>query len=559
MCGDFSTKSIIDDNNQAVDTYDDAESSDFDVQQKAEALALQVMQTADAAGHLAAIQAFDANYPLPPGEGQGEGNPWADLAAAQAAALSAQQTSQANALLTQSDSSADAQETAEQAQADALSAQDDAEAQAEDKQETTDAQSDHDQAVAQAATADGVHDDLPDTLVAPADGPDQTLTADFVRGGYEANEFYVGGNPGVFWQFAGGGGIPELGAPDFLPFGLMLNATAYSWGTAGMLYGYLGSMTPWTPDGSLYMGANLTLDIGTPSVGYSDTPYKLYDLVRGDSLPIQGTFAPAMHFSGAQADLLDLSKAPSAVGAGGYSNSPLPTTTAGTQAANASATSSAPAPMSLSSPAPSAMSQAAAAPAGGVQSGGNTTPQTPQQPASGGEAPAANEGTDSADVSARPEVSATVVIVVLPKEPDPAKEAPNKEDRPTGESDKSTGQPQQELAEPDKKAGAAASTLATAEQRAAAALESRQELVDELGREPTSKELYMHQRNRAAVAIDNLGGVPSELGADIFVAFVPPERNRSPATGRGAGAAWAGGGAYLPLAERPARRRWARR
>ncbi len=511
----------IDDNNQAVDTYDDAESTDFDTQQKAEAQALQVMQAANASGHLAAIDAFDANYPPPPGEGQGEGNPWADLAAAQAAALAAQQTSQADALLTQSNAQADAQEIAEQARADALSSEDDADAQAEDTQETTDAQADHDQAMAQAAVADDVSDDLPDTLIAPTDGPDQTLSADF-KVGYEANDFYLPGRSGD-WESPWQGLIPEQGLPNFMVCSFETQGVALPGPDAAMPWGRIGGSAA-IYSIELY-GLNDVINNGLPPYG-NPQPYGLIDLVRGDSLPISGVFGPAMHFSGPSADLLDISKAPSAVGPGGFSSSPLPTTTAGTQLANPSATSLAPAPMSLSAPASSGTRQVA-----GMQSGaegengeGNTTaPETPQQPNSTGEDSAASGGSDSSDASARPAASAIAVIIVLPKGPDPAQESPNEQNRAAGEPEKPTGQTQQQLSEADKKAQALAATLATPEQRAAAAAKSRQELVDELGREPTSKELYKHQRNRAMVAIDNLGGVSSELGADIFVAFVSPE------------------------------------
>ncbi len=196
-------------------------------------------------------------------------------------------------------------------------------------------------------------------------------------------------------------------------------------------------------------GLNDVINDGLPPYG-NPQPYGLIDLVRGDSLPIRGVFGAAMHISGPSADLLDISKAPSAVGSGGYSSSPLPTTTAGTRLANPSATSLAPAPMSLSSPAPSGIRQVAGMQSGAEGESGPSDNTAPERPAvaAAAEEPAAHQEGNATDNSG----DSTVVIWMLEESPDPAREPRDGENRATGEPAKSTGQTQQQLAAPDKDA-----------------------------------------------------------------------------------------------------------
>ncbi|HEX5499699.1 MAG TPA: hypothetical protein VFX03_10745 [Thermomicrobiales bacterium] len=77
----------------------------------------------------------------------------------------------------------------EQTQNDALAAKDDALAVAEREQAATDSQAAHD--ASNAAATDAVFENLPDTLLAPAEGPAPSVTGEY-GGGYRANDFWTG-------------------------------------------------------------------------------------------------------------------------------------------------------------------------------------------------------------------------------------------------------------------------------------------------------------------------------------------------------------------------------
>ncbi|HWB08751.1 MAG TPA: hypothetical protein VG826_05990 [Pirellulales bacterium] len=104
--------------------------------------------------------------------------------------MAAQQAGAAGAQLTQSTAQDNAQASEEQAQADATTAEDDAQAEAEETQTDSEAEAADAEALAQAETTEAVFTDLPDTLIAPAEGPAATLAPDY-QGGYEANDYYV--------------------------------------------------------------------------------------------------------------------------------------------------------------------------------------------------------------------------------------------------------------------------------------------------------------------------------------------------------------------------------
>jgi hypothetical protein len=167
-------------NNAAVDGYQDEESVAYASEQKADAQALYTEQVSNAVGHAAAIAAYAQANP----------SPWADQAWEQALSDMALQIAQASSTLTRSVSEADAQSTEEQVQNDATETEDDANAQTEHDQNLTQAAADEESADAQAAAVDAVFQDLPDTLIAPADGPVFSVTPDF-QIGYEANDFYL--------------------------------------------------------------------------------------------------------------------------------------------------------------------------------------------------------------------------------------------------------------------------------------------------------------------------------------------------------------------------------
>jgi hypothetical protein len=287
----------IQQNNQAVDGYDDQESADYDTQQRADALGLDVMQVANANGLAGAIAAYDSANP----------SPWADLAAAQAAAQAAQQVSQAAAQLVQSYAQADAQEGAEQAQADATTGKDNAQAEAEETQTDSDAEAADATAVAQAAATDTVFTYLPDTLIAPSDGPVVALTPDYLWG-YEANDFYLYPTSGTFGQAAAEFGIGWVwfrGVPDYpgaANFGPYLG---YDWGAyrGGMLLGLMGN-TPGNWDSGMFGTEMVTPDASGGGVLYGNPiAFTPHDLVRSGLLPVEGDYQPAMHGGSPEVDI----------------------------------------------------------------------------------------------------------------------------------------------------------------------------------------------------------------------------------------------------------------
>ncbi|HWB12671.1 MAG TPA: putative toxin, partial [Pirellulales bacterium] len=250
-------------------------------------------------GSAAAIASFDQSNP----------SPWADLANWQAAALAIQQVGAAGAQLTQSTAQDNAQASEEQAQADATTAEDDAQAEAEATQTDSEAEAADAEALAQAETTEAVFTDLPDTLIAPSEGPAPTLAPDY-QGGYEANDYYVHQTAGVFTQ-------------EWSLWGVGWEAFA----TAAPTFGGFASSAPLgTLDG------NSVPDVAGGPYGVS-IPFRQQDLVR-NQLPQALNYQSAMHFSGGNAQLLELTDTPSNIGQGGYSQSPLPTTPASTQLAN---------------------------------------------------------------------------------------------------------------------------------------------------------------------------------------------------------------------------------
>ena len=301
----------------AVDTYDKAESADYDGEQKADAQAEHDDDVADADGRAAAIAAYAQSNP----------SPWADEAAAEAQAEAAQEDSDANAALTQADANADAQETQEQADADAAKAENDADTQARHDAEASELQAAHDQALTQAAVTDAVFASLPDVPVAGADGSTPTLTPDFMPG-YEANDFYLEQTTGIpettlsdvfdNWSLVG------LQPVDYMPGDLGISGIAYDYegysGGGGMPFGLLGTFTPSTtpPD---HFGLDSILDGGPVQVLEAAGQLPLRDLVRAPAPgetpgPLPSVFSTAMHFAGAAAFALMADKAGPASGGG---------------------------------------------------------------------------------------------------------------------------------------------------------------------------------------------------------------------------------------------------
>jgi hypothetical protein len=208
------------------------------------------------------------------------------------------------------------------------------------------AEADDAEAVTQAAT-DAVFTYLPDILIAPTDGPTPVLTPDYLWG-YEANEYYVGQTNGVFLQasvemgigwvwfraapsYAGAGSSgPDLGA-FWSAYGAQLSSplgnTPGIWGPPE--YSTTGDLTGFSATADTAGGVTF----GNPIV------FTPQDMVR-NQLPEAENFAPPMHFTGNNAELLDLINTPSNTGPGGYSQSPLPTTQASTQLDNPAPTKS---------------------------------------------------------------------------------------------------------------------------------------------------------------------------------------------------------------------------
>jgi hypothetical protein len=307
----------IQQNNQAVDGYNDLESADYDGQQKAAAQALYGMQTADADGEASALAGFAQASP----------SPWADYAAALAASAAVEQLSAAGAALTQAIAAADANAGQEQSQFDAAAARDDADAQAEHDQADTVALATHDEQAAQAAATDAVFANLPDLLMAPSDGPAPTVTADF-NWGYEANDFSVAQTTADFEQVISEFSVgSDLLAPALLvsPSDLSFVPTAPDWGgyvTGAMPWGRIGTtIGSWTPTSNDFVGGEIRSAGGGSAFG-NPVAFGLRDLARQQ--PLSRTYGSPDHFSGRAAELLNVNNTPSATGLGGYRQSPLP-------------------------------------------------------------------------------------------------------------------------------------------------------------------------------------------------------------------------------------------
>ncbi|HEX5497824.1 MAG TPA: hypothetical protein VFX03_01300, partial [Thermomicrobiales bacterium] len=175
----------IDSDNAAVDGYQDEESTLYSSEQTSDAVALLSEQISNATGFSSAISSVGNGLRAVP-------SPWLDAAISSAASSAAEQISAATAAFLQSQSQSNADSTLEISQNDALETKDDAGAQAEHDQDVSDAQSGQAEALAQAAVTDSVFQNLPDTLIAPADGPTPALIADYLFG-YEAGDYFDGG------------------------------------------------------------------------------------------------------------------------------------------------------------------------------------------------------------------------------------------------------------------------------------------------------------------------------------------------------------------------------
>jgi len=169
----------------STDSYLDAESTDYDVEEKADAQALDVQEVSDATSLASAVQSFDQQNP----------SPWADQAAAQDNAAEAKVVGNANATppvvgtaaaeMNQADAADDAEMNKEIAQNDAAEALADSQAQAAHDQTVAAAQAAHDLTVAQAnaeaaqAAAGTYVTALPAALAAPTPAAPLTLTGDY--------------------------------------------------------------------------------------------------------------------------------------------------------------------------------------------------------------------------------------------------------------------------------------------------------------------------------------------------------------------------------------------
>jgi len=324
-------QSGINRNNRAVDAYQDQESTDYDGQQRAQSLALGNYQTADANGHAVAIAAYASANP----------SPWADEAAALAAAQATQQIAQALAQQTLTNAQAEAQMVQEQAQNDAEEAKDNALALAEHDQAVSDAEAKQGQDLAQAA-ADAVFESLPDTLIAPTDGAAFYLTNDLVVRNYEATDFTLpqtiapGSTQG---DVDAGWNQPYLGTPNFMPSDLGITDVVYDWTGYGhnMPWGLLGPAQFWATSNT---GADSIIQGEPPpvanSAGLLPRPDEFRAFKQPDWTDVSQTYAgPPMqtpatlvavdqrspHYNDNEQGLLDPSNVPSNIKGGGYSQS----------------------------------------------------------------------------------------------------------------------------------------------------------------------------------------------------------------------------------------------
>ncbi|HJT33412.1 MAG TPA: hypothetical protein VJ783_15315 [Pirellulales bacterium] len=267
------------------------------------------------------------------------------------------------------------------------------------------------------------------------------LTPDFQQL-YEANDFVLQQYAGYFWQTGQfmGGGNKWTDAPNFMAGVSLLGPAVYGW------QGYTSQvpLTPvaagpsgWTPSSGDVSFASTAVVFGGGGQTYGNpAPFKLQDILRYKSLPLSEVVGPALHITGPAGTLLDLTNTPSAVGPGGYAQSPLPTTTAGTQSAAASTqSSSAPGSlMNVPAQGQAKAMQVQGEPAGGNQSGGQPTQQQNKETPPANETEVADSAaSETSDASNSRAVSATAVIVFLLKSPERAKTPVNVENRSAGE------------------------------------------------------------------------------------------------------------------------------
>ncbi len=234
-------------------------------------------------------------------------------------------------------------------QDDALEGEDNALAQAESDQATTDALAEDGAATAAAENPDAVFEDLPDTLIAPAEGPTPTLTPHGFSYSYQTGDpaLYAyetpfagmvladgltGGSGGIAGSASGPWTEPYFGAPNFMPDDLGVPGFAYDWQGYGQQipFGLLGTFT--VSSGSAdFQGATSIVEGDGVGIGDGFIGIPELDLVRTDhrtaghpSLPISAISDTRVHF-GVDASLLNVANTPSAIGVGGYSQSQIPT------------------------------------------------------------------------------------------------------------------------------------------------------------------------------------------------------------------------------------------
>ena len=204
-------------------------------------------------------------------------------------------------------------------------------------------------ATAAAENPDAVFEDLPDTLIAPAEGPTPTLTPDryyIYQTGDPASTpmrprsrawFSPTASPAAAAATSPAPpavlGPSRISVQRFIPDDFSVPGFAYDWQGYGQQipFGLLGTFT--SSSGSAeFQGATSIVKGDGVGIGDGFIGIPELDLVRTDQRPRQVTprspsprsATRAMHFSGDNASLLNVANTPGAIGVGGYSQAQIP-------------------------------------------------------------------------------------------------------------------------------------------------------------------------------------------------------------------------------------------